>query len=400
MPSRRSHAKTRFGCLPCKRARIKCDENQPQCANCIRLKRRCEYLGQPHARLDGASPSFSRLSASTPSIGPHSPHPQTLHAARSQETSFDDLSLMHTYTLSTCTTLDPRPELLEVWQVVVPREAVTQPYLMHSLLAIAALHQISLGRGQDGSSGGVGTISRDRCLGLAMHHHSLALLKSKAELRDITERNCHALFAFSAMISVSSLALPMARPMGLVDPIGEMAQTAMLMRGSKTIVQSSRSLLEKGRVGPLLRYGLVLKQTALSEDVEVALQEIQRCIDGLDDENERKSCCAALEGLKACFRTMSISQGGGLSVSLEDKGGVFGWLAMVDMDFIVLLFRRQPVALVILAYCAIFMHALDEVWWYRGWGSALINAISETLDQKWESALTWVKHQLLFPRSS
>ena len=243
-------------------------------------------------------------------------------------------------------------------------------------------------------------MSSDRCLELAKHHHSLALSKSKAELVNITERNCHALFAFSAMISVSSLALPMARPMGLVDPIGEMAQTAMLMRGSKTIVQSSRSLLEAGRVGPLLRYGLVLKQTALSEDVEVALRGIQSCIDGLSDEGDRESCRAALEGLKACFRTTGISQADGLCVSLEDKGGVFGWLAMVDMDFIALLFRRQPVALVILAYFAVFMHSLDEVWWYRGWGSALINTISETLDGTWEPALRWVKHQLLYSRSS
>lgn len=306
---------------------------------------------------------------------------------------------MHSYTLFTCTTLDPRPQLRQVWQVVVPREAVTHSYLMHSLLAIAVLHQIWLGREVDSSSSSEGTISSDRYLELALHHHQLALSKSKAELRDITEGNCHALFAFSAMISVSSLALPMARPMGLVDPIGEMAQTAMLMRGSKTIVQSSRSLLEAGRVGPLLRYGLVLKQTALTEDVEVALQGIQECIDGLDDENERESCRAALEGLKACFRTTGISQGGGLSVRLEDKGGVFGWLAMVDMDFIALLFRRQPVALVILSYFAIFMHSLDEVWWYRGWGSALINTISETLDETWEPALRWVKHQLLYSRS-
>ena len=183
--------------------------------------------------------------------------------------------------------------------------------------------------------------------------------------------------------------------MGLADPIGEMAETAMLMRGSKTIVQSSWPCLRDGKVGPLLRYGFVPKQTALPEDVQVALRGIEECVDGLGDGNEQESCRAALEGLKTCFRTTGISQGSGLSIKLEDKGVVFGWLAMVEMDFIVLLFRRQPVALVILAYFAIFVHSLDEVWWYKGWGSALINAVVETLDETWEPALRWVKHQFL-----
>ncbi|TIA16707.1 hypothetical protein D6C80_04399 [Aureobasidium pullulans] len=40
---RRPHVKSKNGCLTCKRRQVRCDEHRPECLNCGRLSRKCEY---------------------------------------------------------------------------------------------------------------------------------------------------------------------------------------------------------------------------------------------------------------------------------------------------------------------------------------------------------------------
>lgn len=67
--SRRSHRKSRLGCLNCKRRRIKCDESRPQCTNCVRHSIACDYLqasqaGSPAAASVSLSPESERDNSS------------------------------------------------------------------------------------------------------------------------------------------------------------------------------------------------------------------------------------------------------------------------------------------------------------------------------------------------
>ncbi|KAL9128336.1 MAG: hypothetical protein Q9217_002965 [Psora testacea] len=305
-----------------------------------------------------------------------------------QDAFLYDLNLMHIYTLSTSISIDSRPELQQTWQVAIAQEAMSQPYLMHSLLAMAALHQIA-----------VGTDCFQRYLSLALKHHCFALAKSRPELDFVTERNCHGLFALSAMIAVSSLALPICRSAGtLEDPIGEFAQSANLVRGSKTIVQSSRDCLSVGRFGKLLHYASLRKQTALPKHIEGALGDIeQRLTESSDIRKEDMDACrSALEGLRTCFRNIHISQTSSPYVVPENIEIIFAWLATIDTEFISLLLSRYPLALVILAYFAIFLHLLNKVWWCRGWGLALMDSIQNSLDETWKPVLQWPMHQFAF----
>lgn len=50
--SRRTHKNLRDGCPNCKAKRIKCTEELPQCANCIKKQYRCGYLDFPSEKLD------------------------------------------------------------------------------------------------------------------------------------------------------------------------------------------------------------------------------------------------------------------------------------------------------------------------------------------------------------
>lgn len=65
---RKGHTKSRRGCFNCKRRKVKCQENLPECSNCTRIGLVCEY---PQRRSPPSSPPSSQaLAASTPSPSP------------------------------------------------------------------------------------------------------------------------------------------------------------------------------------------------------------------------------------------------------------------------------------------------------------------------------------------
>lgn len=49
---RKKHKNSKLGCPTCKRRRVKCTENLPQCTNCVKHGTRCEYLDYTDAQLD------------------------------------------------------------------------------------------------------------------------------------------------------------------------------------------------------------------------------------------------------------------------------------------------------------------------------------------------------------
>ena len=293
---------------------------------------------------------------------------------------------MHLYTVATCTTLEPSPELREMWQVSAPKEAASHPFLMHCLLAMAALHQISLG-----------TEDHERYLTLAVKHHNRALAGSKPELEHISERNCHALFVFSAMIAASALALPVCRNLAtLEDPVREIAQVAILMRGSNTIVQTGFQWLQNGKFRPLLHHVFLSESDTEPKDVNPVLDKLKTEFEqAAVSKKNLMAYLNAFDRLKLCFRNINLSgESNRVSVRPRDRGVVWSWLATVEVDFIALISSKDSMALVLLAHYAVLMLALDEFWWCRGWGSALIKSISRFVGDDWQQSLSWPTRQI------
>lgn len=308
-------------------------------------------------------------------------------SADPQETfSLEDLGLMHLFTTSTYLTMaDCNPNLARTWQVAVPSEAVLRPYLMHGLLSLAALHQITLDK--DASS---------HKLGLAVRHHNLALAKSKPILENITEQTSSSLFALSATIAVFALALPIspASP-PLSDPVDPIVQVAILMRGSKTIVQTGWDWIKNSPLAPLLRPGFLNDATSLPQDLEESLSSLEALI--VSDEEHRPHqtpYCETLEGLRQSFRNAGFSSHADGKVPVVDRAVVLSWLAMMHSDFIPLLSQRLPITLVMLAHYAVALHTLESVWWCQGWGRILIAYVEDLLDESWQESIAWPKQQI------
>lgn len=152
--AKRPHRKTRTGCRNCKTRKVKCDEARPACRSCTIRKETCVYL----AVSKRASPTASASAASSPGKGPAAALTLAArHAATvPQQPLFIpgghselDMRLLWFYTTATYASFSTgglRERNVDViLKVNVVQHAFAHPFLMNSLLGLAAMHINHLG---------------------------------------------------------------------------------------------------------------------------------------------------------------------------------------------------------------------------------------------------------------
>lgn len=284
---------------------------------------------------------------------------------------------MHHHSTSTYLTLATHdPEVQETWRVKVPIEAYSHPYLMHSLLAFAALHRNSLA--------GAGEPRHSHTS--AARHYNNALATSKPALSNVTTDNCASLFAFSALIVLIAMALPLHSPSRqLDDPITESMQISALVRGSKTIIQADFDHVKAGSMKALFPTGFLAHQCDLPSDIRTALALLQRHVDACPDSDSAAKAAYkhTIQLLELCFRNTVPDP--------ENRMVVLSWLAMVPDDYLALLHARKSIAQVCLAHFAVLLHGLRKVWWCGDWGKRLVGQIEREGAPEWHDLLEWPK---------
>ena len=289
---------------------------------------------------------------------------------------------MHQFTAATYLTISEPDDHLQAaaWQTAVPKEASKQPFLMHSLLALAALHKLSLGEAGD----------KDICLDAAIKHHNLSLSKSKDALENFNKDNLNAMFVFSATIVILALALPIySKSHGLSDPPAELAQIIALIRGSVTIIKTDPHLVRGSDLAPLLRDGFLTSTADLPADSKFQLDSVKlKIMSSGFDQNVQGVYLKAVALLDLCYRNMVPSP--------EDGGVVLCWLAMIPQELTSLIIDKELMAFALLAHYAVLLHALKDVWWCKGWGVELFQFIWNALEGEgeWQQLIEWPKQKI------
>ncbi|PVH78887.1 hypothetical protein DL98DRAFT_516400 [Cadophora sp. DSE1049] len=245
----RPHAKTRTGCVQCKHRKIKCDEAKPSCRNCNRHRSTCSFLqyvplgrGLQHGRIPSREPSHYRssippqaqdqeqqqqpsnfnahsksfgntnhnlrvlISASRPTPRP------TLNSLPSTFTG-PDLQLLHTYTTQTCQSmLGPRMTGSSIWGTSIVSLSFTQPYLIHAIFSLSALHLVHL------HSSSPDQLLSHRFQEVATYHHTKSLALFRHELQNLTEENAAACAACSSFLSLIPWTVPGAKGENIFFP--------------------------------------------------------------------------------------------------------------------------------------------------------------------------------------
>ncbi|KAH8822692.1 hypothetical protein DL96DRAFT_1618783 [Flagelloscypha sp. PMI_526] len=364
---RRSHKKSRGGCLTCKGRRVKCDETRPVCLSCSRRSTECLW-----ATGDNALASSSR-SAVVPSLvnGTHS-----LKRVHAPKFNMNALSVLHHFTTSTALTFFDQPSYSLAIQTCVPPLAMSHPFLMHSLFAISNLHLHCLNAPLNQNT---------RHYHAAEEHFTLAIQGYQDEQSShLTEVN----LIFNFIMAMYMFARPTSDSIEL-----PLQDTKDLLKQSRIFY---RDLLIPWRAAedgvlqtPLFPSDLPRSPelAAKALNFPLILQSIHLPTSGTPDSNEvadsrtSEVYYGAILGLMAGWTYVHGSN------SYYARMSAIGWPSVLSDEFISFVDQHRPRALVIVAHWCAWIIMFKETWWIRDRGEKCLKGILQHLDRRW---LPWM----------
>ncbi|KAM3417674.1 hypothetical protein BST61_g5910 [Cercospora zeina] len=364
--TRRPHTKTRDGCATCKARKVRCDLEKPICRNCTRGNRSCHYPNHVLALLPNA---LSAASGDTP---------ERIFPMR-------DMELLHHYTSVVYCTMTDRREDNALWQDTVPRMAFCDPFLLHGLLSVSALHCRHEADARH----------RLPLMTLARYHQQHALNLYIPLLHAIDEHNCHALFAFSVVIAFICF--------GMLTDDDEHAPSLVLrvvdmfdaLSGTAVVADVARPWLRRGPMGIMLDDTEPIKEDL--DDVEPGMRSaLELLLDRVDMaclEDTRTAADLDAATRRKAYHNAIYALGSVAAPSMfKDRpfGAIMCYPIMVGGAYISLLRHRDPLAIVILAHYGIVLHHVDHMLWaLEGLGRQLTDTVAKEVDEKWLPYLVW-----------
>jgi len=276
-----------------------------------------------------------------------------------------DFPLLHHYTISTSYTLAVVPGLQTFMRVNLPQLAFRNNFLLHGLLAVAALH---LSRFKRDASDANSYMTK------ALQHYGIALRIATLLMEELDVKDGPALYLFSLLSSTFTLGLGPKSGDGSNDIIDWLVQ----VRGMKYVLETRPEILHHEALSPL--FEISIRNMAHTSSGIDHLPELRDQICRFNPPSaELKTYLTALDQLSERFDVVASSS---RKASQIFPQLVLLWLYLLEDDFVRLLQEGKPIALVILAHFCILLNSLGSWWWLRGWMEYLLSAIHDSLNQE------------------
>ncbi|KAE8168665.1 C6 zinc finger domain protein [Aspergillus tamarii] len=393
MPSRRTHHKSRYGCINCKHRRVKCDELRPKCSNCLRRDSECEYGSPASLRwIHGAA--FRRQSTRDDATSGQRSRSVTMErsglmlperctglddSAVPPPLNLVDLELLMHWKDSTYQIFCRNPHTHSIWQSLVPREALKEPFLMHGILALSAVH-----------------LAQTKCvnlrpttyIGIAVSHQNQALAAFRSSLKNINESNSVAMFAFASIATIHSFAFP--QEPGSPGPrstLDDVCQVIVFAQGVHQIAISAAEYLQNSIFKPLLQWDDL--DQILTDDARLSFENLREALYALDTESTRH---AYLKAVDSTQDSLAEILGGFNGVAAATRVAI-----RMPSIYVALLRTYDPLALVILChYCAV-LHRLRHNWCLEDRGARVARAVWFTIGDEWRHLMHWPMQDIFGP---
>ena len=289
-----------------------------------------------------------------------------------------DLKLLWYYITVLCPADTRDPVVREIRQTDVVEEALRHDFLLEGILSMAAIHLVYSGD------------EPARWVEVAKAKRQAAISIYIRVLNDINQDNSKAVFMFSTILTVLSIASPVPACTGIhVAPIHKVLALFALVRGVAAVLQRCHGLLVSTRIGQMSTRASKLPLNALPTDTAVAFASLRSRLNGmtLSDPDERTAYEVAITDLERIFGTLS-----GTDVDVDCEL-VFQWAITCGQPYTQLLQLHRIPALAILSFYGLLLHRLEAIWFMRGWGVQLVDVIWEQLDEDWRRSLDWARLQ-------
>ncbi|KAI0877396.1 hypothetical protein GGS24DRAFT_132429 [Hypoxylon argillaceum] len=271
MQQRRSHKKSRRGCLNCKKWHTKCDESGPPCNNCTLRNAICEYAwakGDKITALVQARKSPSSSGSTTSS------HPEERSLSEpgglvvKECRRMLELELMHCWSTSTYKSLCSVPEDHHYMQLIMPQEALRYDFLLNGIFVAAALHRSTTAPESEARG----------YFNVAMELYDRASRSFRTHLERMDPASYHMLYIYSSMTAFINIAFSQCNfsEGGELNTLSTVAVAFDLLNGSVNIAKTDFQRLLDSPV-PLrayLNYGLATT-VVLHPETRAALSRLR-----------------------------------------------------------------------------------------------------------------------------
>lgn len=274
------------------------------------------------------------------------------------------------------------------WQYSIPQQAYSREYLLHGMLAFAALHIASTNSDSKTAL---------KYLYTAVEYNSLSFGSFQNAISQLTPQTCESTFACSAIVMVISIALPClsAKYRGeKLLMLGNMTTAWELYQGGRRISHISEPWLH-GSI--FSNYDFWKMQSGdLDPETKSALNQLDElnhlCLIDNPDTDNWESNRETIELLRLCFSKFAHS---------PHPAAILSWLAYLKKAFVDQLSSLRPLPLIVFMHWGVLLNELGyRFWWAQGSGKALVAELSDELrslkqDPRWAPALEWPQRQIL-----
>ncbi|KAL3445424.1 hypothetical protein BJX65DRAFT_319303 [Aspergillus insuetus] len=431
---RRFHHKSRYGCVPCKRRRTKCDEKKPICTNCSQRLIKCSFSDLVPAprnqRLTTAAKHQAK--ALEHSIPAKVSGPGLAFSFCRQGTR--DLELYCHFQIFIVPTLADPGDLAALFRDEIPKQSVSFPFVGHGLLSIAYIHFAGLSQHEH---------SKKLLFADGAFHINRALPDYLASIKNITKENFCPVYEFAIFVVLFTFATTSEDCSNLLQTAQASAAAATnqlwkqrnlvtdLAKKAAQVAQSIQNIFGifwrcqewfasspvfptvQRHTPPMLSAGsmhwirvedghLASLSRLWEDDVMVPLEYSSALSDSLaclretfamgtqltilpptDTERESASGIGLSDNLQEIHRQLSAGR-------IDDIPCVFTWFVRLSPTLIGLLESGDPHAMVILAHYAIVLdRACSDKWWIHRLPRRFVQIAELVLGEERRAWIDW-----------
>ena len=297
------------------------------------------------------------------------------------------MELLHHFIAVTATAISPGSPGREIWHMTVPRIALSHEWLMHSILAVSALH--------------IAHLRPEKCRMYrqrAAMHQDQALQGQQKALAKPTSENGDALFAFTLVITYLAFAAVESPESAEERPLQGAIRCLHMLQGIRTIHSAVNRFVEQGPLGPLLNiHPGNIKSNPLFRDQFTEAHFSSLLIfastngDVNDDQemHDTESYAGAASSLRASF----------LKVEAVPKGQpitppIWSWAARLSHNFVTRFGEGKAVPLVLVAHWCVLLAQVPHYWFISGWVDQTMGEITLCLAQVHRQWLDWPNEKI------
>ncbi|TVY33977.1 Sterol uptake control protein [Lachnellula subtilissima] len=331
---RRSHKKSRQGCVECKLSRKKCDESRPACVNCTTANKQCSYTRNTSSQ----SPKDTELISYT--------------GSEEGLTGIQDTSPNITYR---DTNSSPQP-------YAQPYVNVLHLELFQSVHYDAA--EFLINESPDARLAAIETMFRHPSKSTlyltestTLQSQALALFKSSTPT--MTQENLIPAFLFSAILGLHFFCETFTTPSPDLNAfLDRLVQSIRLLRGVRVMMGDSWEVIKKSDISVLLQAHegpVPNRNDAVTHAFSTLLSKISHSQSPSLSAFESKVYSEAIEGLLWTYNFAPPDSALALDGPPSSRI-VTTWPITISAEYTELLDERRPEALVVMAHFSILLH--------------------------------------------